>query len=127
MAAFLAPSFVISGEETEVFGRKTIATWAATATLVFCIAGADPCFANDRNEQSHQAVPRPPQATQGRAQVRQPPLQGHHAGQWLRQYKDVPLDQQRRALQNDPQFRRLPPQQQQRYIQRLQDFSRRSP
>jgi hypothetical protein len=53
--------------------------------------------------------------------------QGHHAGQWLRQYKDAPPEQQRRALTSDPNFRRLPPQQQQRYMQRLQDFSKRPP
>ncbi len=62
-----------------------------------------------------------------RMENRQPPMQGHHSGQWLRQYGDVPADQQRRALQSDPQFRRLPPQRQQQLQQRLQDFSRRPP
>ncbi len=71
-----------------------------------------------------QSVPRPPQA---RAEQRQAPQQGHHSGQWLRQYKDVPQDQQRRALQNDPQFRRLPPQRQHQLEQRLHDFSTRPP
>src|SRR5438874_2259988 len=39
----------------------------------------------------------------------QPPAQGHHSGQWLNQHRELPLDQQKRALQSDPQFRRLPP------------------
>ncbi len=46
-----------------------------------------------------------------------------HAGNWLRRYKDLPPAQQRRALENDPQFRRLPPQQQLRLLNRLQHFS----
>ena len=51
-----------------------------------------------------------------------PPAQGHHSGQWLDRYRQQPLDQQRRALQSDPNFRRLPPQRQQQLEQRLQHF-----
>lgn len=58
-----------------------------------------------------------------RAERRPAQSQGHHAGQWLRQYKDVPAEQQQKALENDPQFRRLPPERQQRLRQRLQHFS----
>jgi hypothetical protein len=57
----------------------------------------------------------------------QPPAQGHHSGQWLNQHRELPLDQQRRALQNDPQFRRLPPERQQRLEQRLQRFDNLPP
>ena len=46
-----------------------------------------------------------------------------HAGNWLRRYKDLPPAQQRRALENDAQFRKLPPQQQARLQNRLQHFS----
>jgi hypothetical protein len=46
-----------------------------------------------------------------------------HAGNWLRHYKDMPPAQQRRALENDPQFRKLSPQQQARLRSRLQHFS----
>src|SRR5258708_3653812 len=35
-------------------------------------------------------------------------LPGQHQGAWLRHYKDVPADQQERALQNDSNFRSLP-------------------
>ena len=52
----------------------------------------------------------------------QPPAQGHHSGQWLNRYRDQPLDQQRRALENDPTFRRLPRTRQQELEQRLQRF-----
>lgn len=52
----------------------------------------------------------------------EPPLQGRHSGQWLYQHRDQPLSQQRRALENDPTFRRLPAQRQQQLEQRLQHF-----
>src|SRR5580693_1315941 len=52
-----------------------------------------------------------------------PQNQPGHAGNWLRRYKDLPPAQQRRALENDSQFRRLPPQQQARLQNRLQHFS----
>lgn len=53
----------------------------------------------------------------------QPPAQGHHSGQWLNRHRDQSLDQQRQALQRDPNFRRLPPQRQQQLEQRLQRFN----
>jgi len=48
---------------------------------------------------------------------------GHHVGEWLRQYKDLPRDQQQQALDNDPQFRNLPPERQQKLRDQLQRFS----
>ena len=47
----------------------------------------------------------------------------NHAGDWLRRYKDLPPDQQRQALQNDPDFQKLPPQRQTQLLQRLRHFS----
>jgi hypothetical protein len=41
----------------------------------------------------------------------------------LNQHREQPLDQQRRALERDPNFRRLPPQRQQQLEQRLQRFN----
>jgi len=55
--------------------------------------------------------------------VHPPKNQPGHAGNWLRHYQDMSPAQQRRALENDPQFRRLPPQQQARLRNRLQHFS----
>lgn len=55
--------------------------------------------------------------------ARPPKNQPGHAGNWLRRYKDLPPAQQRRALENDSQFRRLPPQQRARLQNRLQRFS----
>jgi len=60
---------------------------------------------------SHPNEARPPQNLPG------------HAGNWLRRYKDMTPAQQRRALDNDPQFRKLPPQRQARLRSQLQHFS----
>jgi len=56
-------------------------------------------------------------------QAHPPQNQPGHAGNWLRRYKDLPSAQQPRALENDPQFRKLSPQQQARLRSRLQHFS----
>jgi hypothetical protein len=56
-------------------------------------------------------------------QAHPPQNQPGHAGNWLRRYKDMSPAQQRRALESDPQFRKLPPQQQIRLLKRLQHFS----
>lgn len=66
-----------------------------------------------------QPAPQPPQHSYPQYQ---PPAQGHHSGQWLNQHRQQPLDQQRRALEGDPQFRRLPRETQRDYEQRLQRF-----
>jgi len=47
----------------------------------------------------------------------------NHAGDWLRRYKELPPDQQRQALEKDPDFQKLPPQRQTQLLQRLQHFS----
>lgn len=53
--------------------------------------------------------------------------QGPRPGDWLRQFKDVPEDQQERALTNDPAFQRLPAERQQQLRQRLQRFNNLTP
>jgi len=56
-------------------------------------------------------------------EARPPQNQPGHAGNWLRHYKNMSPAQQRRALENDPQFRKLPPQRQAQLQKRLQHFS----
>src|SRR5437879_10852187 len=66
--------------------------------------------------QSRPELQRPQNRPQSQPQPRyeaprpsyQPPSQGHHSGQWLNQHREQPLDQQKRDLQSDPQFRKLP-------------------
>ena len=52
---------------------------------------------------------------------------GARAGDWLRQYKDVPVDQQEKALGNDPSFQRLPADRQEKLRERLRQFNTLSP
>lgn len=59
------------------------------------------------------------------------PNAGNHAGQkkgrkmgdWLQSHKDLPPDQQMKALENDPAFKRLPPDKQEALRDRLRKFN----
>ncbi len=44
-------------------------------------------------------------------------------GAWLRAHKDLPIDQQEKALENDPAFKRLSPQSQSQLKDRLHKFN----
>lgn len=52
---------------------------------------------------------------------------GPRAGDWLRQYKDVPVNEQEKALSNDPSFQRLPAERQDKLRDRLRKFNNLSP
>jgi hypothetical protein len=85
----------------------------AIAALALALTGVVPSLAQaGRPAEQHAPhyVPRPPRAQQNA-----------HAGQWLRQHKDP--EQQRKALQSDPQFRSLPPQQKQHLQNQLDHFN----
>src|SRR5437588_7934196 len=61
-----------------------------------------------------------------------PQPNGQHAGSprhgdWLRKYKDLPPDQQMKALENDPNFKKLPPERQEKLRQRLAQFNNLPP
>jgi hypothetical protein len=116
-----------------MFRKSHITAWVATAALACATVSLSLAENHRRNDpprppqsrphnqgnQSHpnnQSVPRPPQNNQSSPQ-------GHHAGQWLRQYQGVPFDQQKKALQNDPNFRKLPAERQQKLQDRLQRFN----
>jgi len=70
----------------------------------------------------------------------QPPLQqrqgdqrfvyrgpGPHAGQWLREHEDEPVDQQLKQLESDPKFKQLPAERQQQLRNRLFRFNSMPP
>ena len=88
----------------------------AARSLALVLACSPLLFAGENK------VPRPPAQTQPQ-RSQQPQTPQHHAGQWLRRYKDLPPDQQKRALDSDPQFRSLPEQRQQKLRDRLQRFN----
>jgi DNA-directed RNA polymerase subunit F len=52
---------------------------------------------------------------------------GPRHGDWLRKYKDLPPDQQMKALENDPNFKKLPPERQEKLRQRLSQFNNLPP
>jgi hypothetical protein len=78
-----------------------------------------PSVQEHRAPSAPRSQPEPPRPSRSY----QPPVEGHHSGQWLNNHREQPLDEQRRALQSDPQFRRLPAERQQRFEQRLQRFN----
>lgn len=107
------------------------------------VLAALPALAQGHRNEQHSApppsraerpAPHPPARTASRpaspprdSRSYQPPRQGHHSGQWLNQHRDQSLDQQRHALEHDPQFRRLPAQRQQQLEQGLQRFNSMPP
>jgi Protein of unknown function (DUF3106) len=108
-----------------------ISLYLGSACLAVAVALPAASFA-----QKHQAPPPPPpRAEVSRPQPEHAPQTGHqdhiqsqgHAGDWLRRYGDLPPDEQERALQSDPAFRRLSPERQQKYRERLQHFSSLTP
>lgn len=102
-------------------GRTTIAI-AALACLwlgVFPALGQSPVAPSPRQ----QRIDRWQQKRTARQERQKKRASQNHAGDWLRRYKDVPPDQQREALENDPEFKKLPPARQTALRQRLQHFS----
>ncbi len=70
-------------------------------------------------------------ALQAGQQAQKAPNPGNHAGQkggrkmgdWLEAHKNLPPDQQMKALESDPFFKRLPPQRQNELRERLKKFN----
>ena len=92
---------------------KFITRGVAIAALAVALTGMVPCVAQARHPaEEHPAHPVP-----------RPKPQNNHSGQWLRQHKDLPPEQQKKALENDPQFRNLPPQQKQQLKNQLDRFN----
>ena len=52
---------------------------------------------------------------------------GRKMGDWLEAHKDLPPDQQMKALENDPAFKRLPPDKQEALRNRLRNFNNLPP
>src|SRR5271165_3717729 len=116
--------------------RAQIGRWIASAGLMLALAAVPGFVANSWAQDRRNNPPRPsrPERAESRPQPRnqtprpyQPPTQGHHAGQWLNQHRNEPLEEQRKALESDPQFRRLPPERQQKFEQGLGRFDSMPP
>lgn len=106
-----------------MLGRGKIASVLMAALLLA------PAFAQAQGPgwraRQQQRQERREQRKQQQARATEHPAQNQpgHAGYWLRRYKDLPPEAQRRSLENDPEFRRLPPPRQAQMLKRLQQFS----
>jgi DNA-directed RNA polymerase subunit F len=91
-----------------------------------------------RNPNAHQPVaPRTaapqtpaPSANSARSSNQQHQVirgQGPHNGDWLRNSMGLSQEEQKKRLQQDPQFRQLPPQRQEQLVNRLQKFDSMTP
>jgi Protein of unknown function (DUF3106) len=102
----------VRGEKATVAQRRSRTTLAGVVTLLIALLTTAPAIAQ-RGSEHHQ--------------VQRAPAKPSHAGQWLRNNRNLSPAEQQRSLENDPQFKRLPPQQQEQLRQRLQHFNQRSP
>jgi Protein of unknown function (DUF3106) len=96
-----------------------VAMTLAAVMLLFAPTGL---WAQNRHESFHPEGQGHPSPNQGRPQGAAHPNQGH-SGQWLREHRNQTPEQQRKALESDPQFRNLPPWRQQELRRSLQRFN----
>src|SRR6266705_3279698 len=73
-----------------------------------------------------QTAPTSPQGQGNAVRQQNHPHTARH-GDWLKKYKDLPPDQQKAALENDPNFKKLPPERQEKLRQRLAQFNNLPP
>src|ERR1700745_45169 len=105
-------------------GGKYISGYVVVAILAMSTLLIGLCVAQKATPHPAPAHPAPaPQQHISRPQAQQQAQQKRHAGDWLRQYKDLPPEEQERALSNDPTFKKLPLARQQILRERLQHFS----
>jgi hypothetical protein len=96
----------------------------ATTTVAF--AGpprvSRPAFGRSMEREAGQR-----QEWQGQRSQGSRPESQEHLGQWMSRHSNLPLDQQQRALENEPGFRQLPSQTQQHLRNRLTQLNSMSP
>jgi|GraSoiStandDraft_39_1057311.scaffolds.fasta_scaffold295908_1 uncharacterized protein DUF3106 len=99
------------------------AVFAVTLALGTAIASSGP--PDPQAQPPSVGTQQPPDSSQPQARAKPHPR--NHAGDWLRKYKDLPLDQQDKALESDPDFRKLPADRQAQLRDRLHRFSKLPP
>jgi hypothetical protein len=102
-----------SRREKTVVQLRSRTTLPGAVVLLIALLAAVPSVAQ-RGNQEHRQTPHPAN-------------KASHAGQWLRDNRNLSPAEQQKALENDPQFKKLPPQQQEQLRQRLQHFNQRTP
>jgi hypothetical protein len=94
---------------------------AVLATGVFLVSVQAPAHAQNK-------VPTNPVRVQGGNHRGEGKIgRGPHLGDWLRMNRGKPLDQQKKLLESDPDFKKLPPERQEELKQRLQKFNNLQP
>lgn len=106
-------------------GRKFITVIAMVALSVGLAAaqGGGPDKKDDKRSKDAPPVHAPRFVSPGPPQGPVYHGPGPHAGKWLLDNDRLPLDQQMKKLEQDPDFRRMPPDRQQRFRERLQNFN----
>lgn len=102
-------------------GGKHISGYVAVVAMSAMLTSF--CMAQKATPHPAPAHPAPPPQQHMSRPPAGPAQPQRHAGDWLRQYKDLPPEEQERALANDPAFKKLPPARQQILRDRLQRFS----
>lgn len=120
---------VIFGKDAIMQGKGTTAgCLAALLALLMPVIAQGQRAAQPSHPQQYSHAPAPqPHSPNQRPPNQRPPNQPGHAGNWLRNYRNMSPEQQHRALQNDPQFRRLPPQRQMQLQNQLHRFNSMPP
>src|SRR5580700_7503673 len=91
-------------------GRGNLMTrWMAAAALAAAAVAVSPSPSLAQRGYFRPVQVRPSAPNQNHPMARP----GGHAGDWLRRYQGLSPNEQERALQSDPAFRRLPPERQQ--------------
>jgi uncharacterized protein DUF3106 len=110
-------------------GRKFITVIAMVVLSVGLAAaqGAGPGKKDQRPSKDAPPVHAPRFASPGHPQGPVYHGPGPHAGKWLLENDRLPLDQQMKKLEQDPDFRRMSPDRQQRFRERLQNFNNLPP
>ncbi len=99
-------------------GIKTI----SCVVLMAALSLAPALLSAQQHKQQNNSAPRS-QAPPGNRNAWIPKGPGPHRGEWLRDNKDLPLQEQEKKLQSDPNFRALPPERQQQLKNRLERFN----
>lgn len=102
-----------------MLGIKPISCVLLTAAIALLPALVS---AQQRKPQQNNNAPRL-QAPPGNSGGWIPKGPGPHRGEWLRNNKDLPLQEQEKKLQSDPSFQALPPERQQQLKNRLERFN----
>jgi uncharacterized protein DUF3106 len=105
-------------------GLKVLAILALASFLVVSAASAlssvEHHLSMPAGNLAFQAASSPQKNPQPKARATRPP---QRMGDWLESHKNLPLAQQEKALENDPNFKKLPPDRQAALRERLRKFN----